>query len=114
MPAWIEVILRTMSAVVILFVLTKILGKRQVSQLSLFEYITGITIGSMAAYVSLEIDGSWHLGIISLCVWAGVSLVMEYLQLKTEGSRYNGWTRDGFDSKREDIGGAIKKRAPIY
>lgn len=87
MPAWIEVILRTMSAVVILFVLTKILGKRQVSQLSLFEYITGITIGSMAAYVSLEIDGSWHLGIISLCVWAGVSLVMEYLQLKSKKVR---------------------------
>ena len=87
MPAWIEVILRTLSAVVVLFLLTKILGKRQVSQLSLFEYITGITIGSMAAYVSLEIDGSWHLGIISLCVWGVVSLGIEYLQLKSKKIR---------------------------
>ncbi|MGG4070891.1 DUF421 domain-containing protein, partial [Bacillus tropicus] len=53
MPDWLEIALRTLLAIVVLFVMTKILGKRQVSQLSLFEYITGITIGSLAAYVSL-------------------------------------------------------------
>ena len=87
MPVWIEVILRTLSAIVVLFILTKILGKRQVSQLSLFEYITGITIGSMAAYVSLEIDGSWYLGMISMVVWGMASLAMEYLQLKSKKVR---------------------------
>lgn len=47
MPDWIEIALRTLLAMGVLFVLTKMLGKRQVSQLSLFEYITGITIGSL-------------------------------------------------------------------
>ncbi len=87
MPTWIEVIIRTLVAVVILFLITKMLGKRQVSQLSLFEYITGITIGSLAAYVSLELDSSWHLGIISLLVWGGVSLGIEFLQLKSKKAR---------------------------
>lgn len=87
MPGWVEVILRTLSAIVILFFLTKLLGKRQVSQLSLFEYITGITIGSLAAYVSLELDGSWILAVIALIVWSLVSLGIEYLQLKSKAVR---------------------------
>jgi uncharacterized membrane protein YcaP (DUF421 family) len=87
MPDWLEVALRTLSAVAVLFVLTKILGKRQISQLSLFEYITGITIGSIAAFVSLELRESWLLGVIALIVWAGVSLLMEFLTLKSKTIR---------------------------
>lgn len=87
MPEWIEVIWRTLVSVVILFALTKVLGKRQISQLSLFEYITGITIGSLAAYISLELDSTWYLGVISLIVWVGVSLGIELLQLKSKKFR---------------------------
>ncbi|MDF9839152.1 MULTISPECIES: DUF421 domain-containing protein [unclassified Paenibacillus] len=87
MPEWLEVIVRTIFAVVVLFFLTKLLGKRQVSQLSFFEYITGITIGSVAAYISLDTDKTWHLGIIALLVWVLFSLGIEYLQLKSKKAR---------------------------
>lgn len=87
MPEWIEVILRTLFAVVVLFFLTKLLGKRQVSQLSFFEYITGITIGSLAAYISLDTDKTWHLGVIALGVWVACSLGIEFLQLKSKKAR---------------------------
>ncbi|UHA73573.1 DUF421 domain-containing protein [Paenibacillus sp. 481] len=86
-----EVILRTLTAVVVLFFITKMLGKRQISQLSLFEYITGITIGSLAAYVSLDLESNWYLGILSLAVWALVSLGIEFAQLKSKK------LRDGID-----------------
>lgn len=82
-----EVILRTLVAVFVMFFLTKMLRKRQVSQLSLFEYITGITIGSITAYVSLDLDTNWHLGIIALAVWVLVSMGIEYLQLKSKKMR---------------------------
>ncbi|MGI6678906.1 MAG: hypothetical protein ACOX2Q_07580 [Dehalobacterium sp.] len=42
MPQWIEIIWRTILVVIVLFTLTKILGKRQLGELSYFEYITGI------------------------------------------------------------------------
>ncbi|NHN34995.1 DUF421 domain-containing protein [Paenibacillus agricola] len=87
MPEWLEIALRTLLAVVVLFLMTKLLGKRQVTELSLFEYITGITIGSLAAYVSLELDTNWYLGLVSIAVWVGVSLVMEFLQLKSKTAR---------------------------
>ncbi|OKP94854.1 DUF421 domain-containing protein [Paenibacillus sp. P46E] len=87
MPEWLEVIWRTVFAVVVLFFLTKLLGKRQVSQLSFFEYITGITVGSIAAYISLDTDKTWHLGIIALIVWVAFSLGIEFLQVKSKKAR---------------------------
>lgn len=87
MPEWAEIALRTLMAVVVLFFMTKLLGKRQVSELSLFEYITGITIGSLAAYISLDLEANWYLGIVSLAVWVAVSLGIEYLQLKSKTMR---------------------------
>jgi uncharacterized membrane protein YcaP (DUF421 family) len=84
MPKELEVVIRTLVAVLVLFFLTKMLGKRQVSQLSLFEYITGITIGSITAYVSLDLDTNWHLGVIALAVWVLVSIGVDYLQMKSK------------------------------
>jgi uncharacterized membrane protein YcaP (DUF421 family) len=87
MPSWFEIVLRTLAAIVILFGLTKVLGKRQISQLSLFEYITGISIGNIAAYISLDLDNLWFLGMVSLAVWVSVSVAMEFLTMKSKKAR---------------------------
>lgn len=87
MPDYIEVAVRTLLAVTVLFIITKILGKRQVTQLSLFEYITGITIGNLAASVSLDMDSPWYIGIISLTVWVSVSLFIMFLQIRSKTVR---------------------------
>lgn len=87
MPEWLEVIVRTLVAVIVMFAFTKILGKRQISQLSLFEYITGITIGSITAYISVDVDTNWYLGIVALAVWVLVSYTIEFLQIKSKKSR---------------------------
>ncbi|MEV5027000.1 DUF421 domain-containing protein [Paenibacillus sp. LPE1-1-1.1] len=87
MPSWLEIVIRTLAAIVILFALTKALGKRQISQLSLFEYITGISIGNIAAYVSLDLDNLWYLGMVSLAVWVSVSVAMEFITMKSKKIR---------------------------
>ncbi|MNE01239.1 hypothetical protein D3C76_85100 [compost metagenome] len=87
MPQWLEVVVRTLVSVIVLFALTKLLGKRQISQLSPFEYITGITIGSITAYISVDVGTDWYLGIISLAVWSFVSFGIEYLQIKSKKAR---------------------------
>ncbi len=43
-------------SLVVLFLLTKIMGQRQMSQLSAFDYINGITIGSIAAEMATNQD----------------------------------------------------------
>ncbi|WP_124727465.1 DUF421 domain-containing protein [Staphylospora marina] len=87
MPDWISVVLKTLAAVVALLIMTRLLGKRQVSQLSPFEYVTGITIGSLAAYIPLETQIPWYLGLVSLFVWFLVALGIEYLQLSSNTIR---------------------------
>lgn len=87
MPSWLEIVFRTLASIVILLLLTKLLGKRQISQLSLFEYITGISIGNIAAYVSLDLDNLWYLGIVSLAVWVSVSVAIEFLTMKNKKVR---------------------------
>lgn len=50
-----QVILNTFISFWVLFIITRLLGKKQMSQLTFFNYITGITIGSIAAnMVDLE------------------------------------------------------------
>jgi len=87
LPIWVEVTLRTLSAVSILFIMTKILGKRQISQLSLFEYITGISIGNIAAYISLDTDNQWYLGLLAMSVWVLVSVAIEYATMRSKKIR---------------------------
>lgn len=87
MPLWLEVVVRTLASAVALFVFARLLGKRQISQLSFFEYVTGITIGSITAYLSVDVDNHWSLGLISMGVWFFVSLGIEYLQIKSVKAR---------------------------
>lgn len=50
------VVLTTLLSLVVLFLLTKLMGAKQVSQMTMFDYVTGITIGSAAAELATELE----------------------------------------------------------
>ncbi|MEG0833409.1 MAG: hypothetical protein RSG78_05260, partial [Oscillospiraceae bacterium] len=50
---YLRVALSALCSIIVLFLLAKIMGSRQISQLSFFDYINGITIGSIAAEFAL-------------------------------------------------------------
>ena len=77
------VFLRTILVLVLLFFLFKIMGKKQVSQMNMFDYITGITIGSIAADLSLDIEKNIMAGIICLLIYCLTDLLLSYLSLKS-------------------------------
>jgi uncharacterized membrane protein YcaP (DUF421 family) len=60
----------------------KILGKKQLSKLSFFEYIAGITIGDIAGTMSMDEELSLTNGITSILVWSLVPIVISSLQLR--------------------------------
>ena len=49
-----KICLTSILAIIELFLMTKLMGKRQISQLSLFDYINGITIGSITAEMAFS------------------------------------------------------------
>ena len=59
------------------------MGKKQVSQMSMFDYITGITIGSIVADISLDINKNLLSGIICLLIYCIIDIAISYLSLKS-------------------------------
>ena len=74
---------RTLLVLVILFFVTKLLGKKQVSQLSLFDYVVGITIGSIAADISLDLEKDLIAGIVSLLLYGIIAYIIAKATIKS-------------------------------
>ena len=53
-----SVTVRAISSLITLFLVTKLLGKKQVSQLSLFDYVIGISIGNFAAEMTINLESN--------------------------------------------------------
>ncbi|EJL31701.1 DUF421 domain-containing protein [Brevibacillus sp. BC25] len=84
MPDWLSILLRSIGAVAYLFLLTKIIGKRQIKQLTYIEYIVGISIGSIAAFMATEMDGPVYHSLVAMGVFALFPYLMEWLSLKSK------------------------------
>jgi uncharacterized membrane protein YcaP (DUF421 family) len=87
MPEYIETVIRSVLIIVGLFVITKILGKKQLSKLSFFEYIVGITVGDIAGTLSMDADLDLTNGITSIIVWTSVPFFVSILSLKSKPFR---------------------------
>lgn len=77
----IKLILTSILSVATLFVIAKILGHKQMSQLDFFDYITGITIGSIAAELATELEEPYK-PLIAMIIYGIVALVLSLLTSK--------------------------------
>ncbi|GAA4846009.1 DUF421 domain-containing protein [Paenibacillus vulneris] len=80
---WLHIALRSLGAIAMLFLITRLLGKKQISQLTFFEYITGITLGELAGFISTDLENHYTHGITALLVWFLVPLTIELVSLKS-------------------------------
>ncbi|MBJ8027436.1 DUF421 domain-containing protein [Bacillus cereus group sp. N21] len=84
---WLLVIIRSFALLVILFSMTKLLGKRQIAQLSFFEYVAGLTIGNIAAEVATGLERNfWH-GVSSMIIFSIVPFFAGMVALKNKRIR---------------------------
>ncbi len=56
---FVKIIWLSLGSILTLFVLTKIMGNKEMSQLNMFDYVIGITIGSIAAEMSTALESSF-------------------------------------------------------
>ncbi len=71
----IKVILTALLSVGALFIITKIMGHKQVAQLDFFDYVSGITIGSIGAELATELEEPWK-PLIALAIYGLASVVL--------------------------------------
>lgn len=75
MADYFVVLLNSIYSFISLFVISKLLGKKQIAELSFTDYVVGITIGSIAAEWSTDTINPWYFYAISL----GVFLILSFL-----------------------------------
>ncbi|PPA68872.1 DUF421 domain-containing protein [Jeotgalibacillus proteolyticus] len=87
MPEWLIVIIRSIFMLIALFFATKMLGKKQISQLSFFEYVVGITAGSIGAEVITGLDESFIHGVLGIGAFISLPVLADRLSLKSKKLR---------------------------
>ena len=81
-----KIILTSLLSVAALFIITKIMGHKQVAQLDFFDYISGITIGSIAAELATELEKPYK-PLIALCIYGFASFFLNLLANKIPRTR---------------------------
>ena len=82
----IKVILTSFLSAVSLFVIAKFIGHKQMAQLDIFDYITGITIGSIGAELATELEEPWK-PLIAMIIYGAITVVLSILTNKFPKSR---------------------------
>jgi uncharacterized membrane protein YcaP (DUF421 family) len=75
-------IIRSVLIIIALFFITKVLGKKQLSSLSFYEYIVGITIGDIAGSISMDPRLRLASSLPALLIWSATPLIVSLLSLR--------------------------------
>lgn len=78
-----KIVFSSLVSLASLFAFTKLLGNREMSQLSMFDYITSIALGSIAGEMAVLSTDSIILPLISMLVFSVVSLAISYFTCKS-------------------------------
>lgn len=82
----IKILLTALLSVAALFIITKVMGHKQVAQLDFFDYVSGITIGSIGAELATELE-SPERPLIALLVYGLASMLINLLAHKIPQAR---------------------------
>jgi uncharacterized membrane protein YcaP (DUF421 family) len=87
MQAYMDIFIRTITALIILLVVARILGKQTISNMTFHDFVTGITIGAIAANLAFnEKIEVWYL-ILSLIVVTITSYTLSVIAIKSRKLR---------------------------
>lgn len=76
------IILRSVLSVIALFIISRLTGERQISQLTYYDYIVGITLGSIAA-MAVENSISLSSIVISMIVFGAFTILVAFVTTKS-------------------------------
>ncbi|MCJ7690486.1 MAG: DUF421 domain-containing protein, partial [Clostridiaceae bacterium] len=69
-----------------LLIFTRILGKQQISQLTFFDYVVGITIGSTASTLTTDLTSRAWPHWVGLFTWTVLCFILQLMTLKSKSA----------------------------
>lgn len=82
-----DVFLRALVSIAVLFVLTKLMGAKQISQLTFFDYAIGISIGSIAAELAASDEAEYLDTLLAMVIYSTVAVAISYATNKSIKAR---------------------------
>ena len=70
-------------AVIYLFLVIKMLGKKQISELNIFDYIIGLSLGNIAAEMTVNKDITIPIGLLAMTIYGLFSLFVSFITSKS-------------------------------
>ena len=83
-----ELISRLAIAFFTLLVLTRIIGRKEISQMTFFNFISAISIGTLGATFAIDSSLSIRNGLIALVSWSLFTVILGFLNIKSKSFRY--------------------------
>lgn len=82
-----KIIVLSVVSELVLFGLSKLMGNKEMSQLSLFDYVIGITIGSIAAEMATALESDFLQPLVAMIVYSLVAIVISEICMKSQKAR---------------------------
>src|SRR4051794_13738203 len=83
-----ELVFRLAIAFITLIALTRLMGRKEISQMTFFNFVSAISIGTLGASLAIDPSISITNGLIALVAWSAFTVVTGFLDLKSSKFRY--------------------------
>lgn len=83
MENYITIVLRSVAAFFLALLLCRFMGRKLISRLNIFDFVTAVTVGSLAAAVSVDIETRVGFAALALIVWAVLTFAMDLVVTKS-------------------------------
>lgn len=99
---YLRIIYSSLFSIIALFFLTKLIGKKQLSHFTMFDYVNGITIGSIAAEMATELKDKPLEPLLAMTVYAVVTFLISVITNKSLAIRrfFNGRSMILFENEK--------------
>lgn len=93
MQMWIQILLRTTSLFFLTLILIRLMGKRNISRMAPFSFVSYIVVAVLAALISANIITNLAFGLMAIGVWVLFPIALDYLSIKSK------WIHDFINGK---------------
>lgn len=80
---FLSIVISSLVSLAALYFFTKLIGNRQMSQVSMFDYVSSITLGSIAGELAVQSGGSIIKPLLSMAVFSISAFIISYITCKS-------------------------------
>ncbi|RKD29009.1 DUF421 domain-containing protein [Thermohalobacter berrensis] len=84
MPAWANILLRSLGLFFVTLIFVRIIGKRNPAKITPFKFINYVVIGILVSLMAVNIITNLVFGFIALAVWSLLPIAIDYLSMKSK------------------------------